>query len=106
MAKKKKRRTTEQFHRQVKDSIQALPYMAEQQKKEGKRIRAFLLRYFSGPMLRVMNRLLDRKRYRGTEGEKLRQTDQMKRHLDQRKAAITHFQSHLQKEQKRRKPMA
>jgi hypothetical protein len=102
MAKKKKQ-SSAQLHRQVKDSLQALPYVVDQQRKEGHPVKAFMLRWVSAPILRVMNKALDAKRYRGTEGEKLRQTDQMKRHLDQRKAAIKKFQSHIQQEQKRRK---
>ena len=103
MAKKKK--SAADMHRNVKDSLQALPYVIEQQKKEGKSLRVFMLRYVSTPMLRLMNRFLDRRRYKGPEGEKLRQTDQMKRHLDQRKQAMKHMQSHIQQEQKRRRPM-
>ena len=105
MAKKKKKQSSAELHRQVKDSLQALPYVVEQQKQQGHPVKAFMLRYFSAPMLRLMNRFLDRKRYRGPEGEKLRQTDQMKRHLDQRKQAMKHLQSHIQQEQKRRRPM-
>lgn len=104
MAKKKKQ-SAAVLHRQVKDSLQALPYVVEQQKKEGKSVKAFVLRYVSAPMLRLMNRFLDSRRYKGAEGEKLRQTDQMKRHLDQRKQAMKHIQSHVQQEQKRRRPM-
>ena len=103
MAKKKKQSASE-LHRQVKDSLQALPYVVEQQKKEGHPVKAFMLRYFSAPMLRVMNGFLDRRRYKGVEGEKLRQTDQMKRHLEQRKMAMKKFQTHIQQEQKRKRP--
>ena len=90
------------MHRQVQDSLQALPYVIEQQRKQGHPVKAFVLRYFSGPMLKLMNRALNRRRYKGVEGEKLRQTDKMKRHLDQRKAAMKQVQSHIQQEQKRR----
>jgi hypothetical protein len=103
MAKKKKQSSAE-LHRQVKDSLQALPFVVDQQQKQGHPVKAFMLRFVSGPILRVMNKALDAKRYRGKEGEKLRQTDQMKRHLDQRTAAIKKFQSHIQQEQKRRRP--
>lgn len=103
MAKKKKKSSAE-LHRQVKDSLQALPIVVEQQRKQGHPVKAFMLRWVSGPILKVMNKALDRKRYRGQEGEKLRQTDHMKRHLDQRKAALKQFQTHIQAEQKRRRP--
>lgn len=104
--KKKKKRSSEQLHRQVQDSLQALPYYIEQQKKEGRKIRAFFLRFFSAPMLRMMNRLLSAGRYRGEKGEKKRQAEQMKRRLEQRKAAIQHYQGEMQKAQRRRgRPM-
>ena len=104
MAKKKKR-SPEEMHRQVQDSIQALPYAIEHYLKEGKKGRAFMLRYFTGPMLRLMNRALSARRYRGKEGEKLRQTEKMRRHLDQKQQAIKHVQNHLQQQQRRKRPM-
>lgn len=104
--KKKKKRSSEQLHRQIQDSLQALPHYVEQQRKEGRRIRAFFLRFFSGPMLRMMNRLLNAGRYRGVQGEKKRQAEQMKRRLEQKKAAIRHYQGEMQKAQRRRgRPM-
>lgn len=104
--RKKKKRSSEQLHRQIQDSLQALPYYIDQQKKEGRKIRAFFLRFFSAPMLRMMNRLLNAGRYRGAEGEKKRQSEQMKRRLEQRKAAIQHYQGVIQKAQRRRgRPM-
>jgi len=104
MAKKKKKQSSADLHRQVKDSLQALPYVVDQQKKQGHTVKAFMLRYVSGPMLRLINKTLNAKRYRGVEGEKLRQTDQMKRHLEQRKMAMKQFQTHIQQEQKRKRP--
>jgi len=103
MAKKKKKRSAEDMHRQVQDSVQALPYVIDQQKKEGKRFRAFVLRYVSGPMLRLVNRVLNAKRYRGKEGQKLKQTEQMRRHLDHKKAAIKHVQGQVQAAQKKKR---
>src|SRR5215217_20509 len=35
MAKKKKKQSSADLHRQVKDSLQALPYVVDQQKKQG-----------------------------------------------------------------------
>jgi hypothetical protein len=104
--KKKNKRSSEQLHRQVQDSLQALPKYIEMQKKEGRQARAFFLRYFSAPMLRVMNRVLNAGRYRGKEGEKKRQSEEMKRRLQHKKAAIQHYQGEMQKAQRRRgRPM-
>jgi hypothetical protein len=104
-AKAKKKRSSSDLHRQVKDSLQALPYVIDQQKKEGHGVRAFFIRYLSGPVLKVMNKALDAKRYRGKEGEKRKQTDQMRRHLDQKGAALKHVQSQLQAQQRRKRPL-
>lgn len=103
MAKKKKKRSSEELHRQVQDSLQALPYVIEDEKKKGHRAKAMLLRYVSAPVLRLMNKALGAKRYKGKEGEKLRQTDQMRRHLEQKQAAMRHVQTTLQKQQKQRR---
>jgi hypothetical protein len=102
-AKKKKKRSAEAMHRQIQDSVQALPYVIDQQKKEGKRVRAFILRYFSGPLLRVVNKALSAKRYRGKEGQKLKQTEQMRRHLQHKQAAVKHFQDQMQAVQKKKR---
>jgi hypothetical protein len=102
MAKKKKR-SQEQMHRQVQDSLQALPYAIDQFEKQGKKGRAFMLRYFTGPMLKLMNKALDARRYRGEEGEKLRQSEKMKRHLEQKRAAIKHIQTTMQKQQRQQR---
>ena len=103
MAKKKKQ-SAATLHRQVQDSLQALPFVVEQQRKQGHGVKAFMLRYVSAPLLRLMNRALSARRYRGKEGEKIRQTEQMRRHLERRQSAIRHFQTHIQQEQKRRRP--
>ncbi|HET7275824.1 MAG TPA: hypothetical protein VFI91_11720 [Longimicrobiaceae bacterium] len=102
MAKKKKKRSSQDLHRQVQDAVQALPYAVEDHKKNGRRVKAFMLRYLSGPMLRLMNKGLGAKRYRGKEGVKLRQTDQMRRHLEQRGAALKHVQDLTRKAQKKK----
>jgi ribosomal protein L35 len=104
MAKKKsKKKSAEKMHRQVQDSVQALPYAIEQQKKEGKWFRAFVLRYFSGPMLRLVNRGLNAKRYRGTGGQKLKQTEQMRRHLEHKQAAMKHVQGQIDAMRKKKR---
>jgi hypothetical protein len=101
MAKKKK--SAGAVHREIQDSVQALPYVIEQQKKEGKKIRAFFLRYVSGPVLRLMNRVISARRYRGTGGKKLKQTEQMRRHLEHRQAAMKHVQGQVDAMRKKRR---
>lgn len=103
MAKKKKKKSAEAMHRQVQDSVQALPYVIDQQKKEGKRVRAFFLQYLSGPVLRLMNRLLNARRYRGTDGQKRKQTEQMRRHLQHKQTAMKHVQAQMDELQKKQR---
>lgn len=86
MAKKKKR-SPEKMLRQVQDSLQVMPYYIEQQRAEGRWFKVFMLRYVSTPMLRLVNRALGARRYKGVEGAKRRQTDQMRRHLEQKQMA-------------------
>jgi hypothetical protein len=101
--KKKKKQSAGAMHRQVQDSVQALPYVIEQQKKEGKWFRAWVLRYMSGPILRTVNRALSAKRYRGEAGQKLKQTEQMRRHLQHKQAALKQMQDQLQTAQRKRR---
>lgn len=104
MAKKKKaKKSAEATHRQIQDSVQALPFVIDQQKKEGKWFRAWVLRYVSGPILRTVNRAMSARRYRGTTGQKLKQTEQMRRHLQHKQAAIKHVQDQIQTAQKKRR---
>jgi hypothetical protein len=91
MAKKKKR-SAEKMLKQVQDSLQVMPYYIEQQRTEGKWFRAFMLRYISAPMLRLMNRVLGSRRYKGPQGAKLKQTDHMRRHLQQKNQARKQLQ--------------
>jgi hypothetical protein len=102
--KKKKKRSSAELHRNVKDSLLALPFVVDEQKKKGKTVKAFMLRYVTAPVLRLMNKALDASRYRGQEGDKTRQTEQMRRHLEHRKAAIKHVQGQMQ-QQKRKRPL-
>jgi hypothetical protein len=102
MAKpKKKKATPEQMHRNLQDNVQALPYAIAQMEKEGKRGKAFLLKYVTGPWMRLMKRILDRQRYKGDEGAKLKQTEQMKRHLEQRQKAVEYMQAQIRQQQQR-----
>jgi hypothetical protein len=100
----KKKRSPEKMYEQVQDAVQALPYAIAEHQKNGRRTKAFVLRYVSGPMLRLMKRALGAKRYRGDKGGKRRQTDQMRRHLKQKQQAIKHFQDEMQKQQRRQRP--
>lgn len=102
MAKPKKKKTSpEQMHRNLQDSVQALPYAVAQLEKEGKRGQAFMLRYIRGPITRFMKRMMDRQRYKGEEGVRLKQAEQMKRHLEQRQKAIDFMQTQLKQAQQR-----
>lgn len=100
----KKKRSADDMHRQIKDSLQALPYALAEHEKQGRRGKAVMLRYVGGPILRVMNRILNRQRYRGEEGAKLRQSEQMRRHLQQRQQAIQHLQKNTPKTKARGRP--
>lgn len=103
--KKKSKLSAEKMHRQLQDQVQALPYFIDQQKKEGKWFRAFMLRYVSGPIWRLLNRFLAARRYKGEAGQKLKQTEQMRRHLDHRKMALKQMQDQMQSVQKKQRRM-
>lgn len=98
--KKKKKRDPAQMHRQVQDSIQALPFAIADHEKNGRKGKALLLRYVGTPILKVMNKFFNRSRYKGTEGAKLKQTEQLKRHLEQRQQAMKYVQGEMLKAQK------
>ncbi len=100
MAKKKKR-SAEEMHRTLQDQTLALPYAVAQAEKEGKKGRAFMLKYISGPIVRFMNRMMNKQRYKGPEGSKLKQSEQMKRHLEQRAKAMEFYQGELKRTQQR-----
>lgn len=97
---KKKKPSVEERHRQLQDQVQALPYAVAEYEKRGQRFKAFALKYLTGPVLRLMKKMMDRQRYRGTEGEKLKQSEQMKRHLDMRRQALDHVQKQMREAQK------
>ena len=99
--KKKKKRSAAEMHRTVQDNLQALPFAVQQMEKEGKKGRAFIVKYITGPVLRVVNSLMNRSRYKGPEGAKLKQSEQMKRHLEQRQKAMEFMQGEMRKMQKR-----
>jgi hypothetical protein len=107
MAKKKKKKVSaEERHRQLQDQVEALPYAVTHLQGEGKRIRAFFLQYLTGPLLRFMLRVTSRSRYKGPQGTKLKQSEQMKRHLDQRRKAMQYFEGEMAKAQKKQQKRA
>ena len=99
--KKKKKRSAAEMHRTVQDQVQALPYAVAHLEKEGKKGQAFIVKYLTGPVLRFINKVMSRTRYKGTEGQKLKQSEQMKRHLQQRQKAMEYMQGEMKKAQKR-----
>jgi hypothetical protein len=101
MADKKKKKSPEQMHRDLQDNVQALPLAIAQLERDGKRGKVFLLKYIQGPIWRFMKRMMDRQRYKGDEGAKLKQSEQMKRHLEQRQKAIEFMQGQLKQAQQR-----
>ena len=100
-ARKKLKKPLDQQHRELQDQVQAIPYVIEDYKAKGKWFRAFMVRFVAGPMLRFQKRLLDRQRYSGTQGQKLKQAEQMKRHLEQRRKAMEFMQGEIQRQQKK-----
>jgi hypothetical protein len=102
MAKtKKKKISLEEQHRQVQDQSEAIPFVIEDYKAKGKWFRAWVVRYLAGPMVRFRKRLLDKQRYAGASGQKLKQAEQMKRHLEQRRKAMEFMQGEMQRQQKK-----
>ncbi len=100
MAKKKKL-SPEETHRKLHETVEALPYMIAQLEKEGKRGQVFMLKYVRGPIMRFMHRMSSKQRYKGPEGAKLKQSDQMKRHLEQRQKAMEYYQGEMKRQQQR-----
>jgi hypothetical protein len=101
MAKKKKL-SPEEKHRQLQDQLQALPYALADLEKKGEKRKHFMLKYIGGPFIKFMNKMMNSQRYKGPEGAKLKQSEQMKRHLDQRQKALQYVQGEMGKQQKSR----
>jgi hypothetical protein len=102
MAKtKKKKLSLEEKHRMLQDQAEAIPFVIDDYKGKGKWFRAFVVRYLAGPLLRFQKRLLDKQRYTGASGQKLKQAEQMKRHLEQRRKAMEFMQGEMQRQQKK-----
>ncbi|HEX2189290.1 MAG TPA: hypothetical protein VHG51_10355 [Longimicrobiaceae bacterium] len=100
MATKKKKRDPAKMHRQIQDSLQALPYAIADHEKHGRKGKAVMLKYVGAPLLKLMNKFLNRSRYKGVEGVKLKQAELAKRHLEQRQQALKHLQGEIVKSQK------
>ena len=99
--KKKKKESPEQRHRNLQDQVQALPYALADLEAKGEKRKAFMLRYFAAPVIRLMKRLMDKQRYSGTEGQKLKQQEQMKRHLEVRRKQMEFMQGEMARQQKK-----
>jgi len=100
-SKKKKKETPEERHRRIQEQAEALPYAITHLRGEGKWFRAGLVRFVWGPIVRLMNRLMNRQRYHGPQGAKLKQSEQMKRHLEQRRKAMEYIQGEMTRAQKK-----
>jgi hypothetical protein len=99
--RKKLKKPLDQQHRELQDQVEAIPFVIEDYKAKGKWFRAMVVRYLAGPMVRFQKRLLDKQRYTGTTGQKLKQSEQMKRHLEQRRKAMEFMQGEMQRQQKK-----
>ena len=99
--RKKLKKPLDQQHRELQDQVEAIPFVIEDYKAKGKWFRAFIVRYVAGPMVRWQKRQLDKTRYGGTQGQKLKQAEQMKRHLEQRRKAMEFMQGEMQRQQKK-----
>lgn len=99
--KKKKKMTAAEMHRKLQDNVQMLPHAVTHLEKEGKKTQAFIVKYVSGPVMKLINRVMNSQRYKGAEGARLKQSEQMKRHLEQRQQAMDFMRGEMQKMQKR-----
>lgn len=99
--RKKLKKPLDQQHRELQDQVDAIPYVIEDYKAKGKWFRAFIVRYVAGPMVRWQKRHMDKTRYAGPSGQKLKQAEQMKRHLEQRRKAMEFMQGEMLRQQKK-----
>jgi hypothetical protein len=97
----KKKLSPEERHRQLQDQVEFLPIHVDQLRTQGKWFRAGVVRWMAGPVIRMMKRLMDKQRYGGPQGTKLKQSEQMKRHLEQRRKAMEYMQGEMQRQQKK-----
>jgi hypothetical protein len=97
----KKKLSPEERHRQLQDQVEFLPIHVDQLRTQGKWFRAGVVRWMAGPVIRMMKRLMDKQRYSGPQGTKLKQSEQMKRHLEQRRKAMEYMQGEMARQQKK-----
>ena len=100
-ARKKLKKPLDQQHRELQDQVDAIPYVIDEHRRQGRWFKAFVVRYLAAPMIRFQKRALDKQRYGGTQGHKLKQAEQMKRHLEQRRKAMEFMQGEMQRQQKK-----
>jgi hypothetical protein len=100
-ARKKLKKPLDQQHRELIDQVENLPYFIDDHKRNGRWFKAAVVRYLVGPMIRFQKRTLDKQRYGGAQGQKLKQAEQMKRHLEQRRKAMEYVQGEMAKQQKK-----
>lgn len=100
-ARKKLKKPLDQQHRELQDQVEAIPYVIDDHKRNGRWFKAFVVRFIAGPMVRFQKRTLDKQRYGGTTGQKLKQAEQMKRHLEKRRQAMDFMQTQLAAQQKK-----
>jgi hypothetical protein len=100
-ARKKLKKPLDQQHRELMDQVEALPFAIDDHKRNGRWFKAFVVRYLVAPMIRFQKRTMDKQRYGGTQGQKIKQAEQMKRHLEQRRKAMEYMQGEMAKQQKK-----
>lgn len=100
-ARKNLKKPLDQQHRELQDQVDALPYVIDDHKRNGRWFKAFVVRFLAAPMIRFQKRTLDKQRYGGTTGQKLKQSEQMKRHLEQRRKAMEYMQGQITAQQKK-----
>jgi hypothetical protein len=100
-ARKKLKKPLDQQHRELMDQVEAIPFVIDDHKRNGRWFKASVVRFLVAPMIRWQKRALDKQRYGGTQGQKLKQAEQMKRHLEQRRKAMDYMQGQIAAQQKK-----
>lgn len=100
-ARKKLKKPLDQQHRELQDQVEAIPFVIDDHKRNGRWFKAMMVRFLAAPMIRFQKRTLDKQRYTGTQGQKVKQAEQMKRHLEQRRKAMEYMQGQMAAQQKK-----
>ena len=100
-ARKKLKKPLDQQHRDLQDQVEAIPYVIDDHKNNGRWFKALVVRYVAAPMVRFQKRLLDKQRYGGPQGQKLKQSEQMKRRLEVKRKQLEYIQGEMQRQQKK-----